>query len=124
MTRIGVIALTVVLAVALGVLVGQQTGGGADDKLSAVIARQSDGDQLKPCSELVGQPTTEVTDNGCADADGNLNLNATFSYDCPDGRKLSWNDTGWGYSDGVWQAHARADGQLVPPDADMAACNP
>jgi hypothetical protein len=45
------------------------------------------------------------------------------SFPCPDGRTLNWNDRGWGYTTGTWSHHARADGQLVPPQADYDACS-
>lgn len=62
---------------------------------------------------LVGQPTTEVVEQ----------LGSAF-YDCADGRQLHWNDDGWGYADDVWQGHAREDGQLIPPQADIDNCRP
>lgn len=62
-------------------------------------------------AEVVGQPTADVVaELGSA------------SYTCADGRTLHWNDTGWGYEGGTWEAHAREDGQLVPPQAELDAC--
>jgi hypothetical protein len=75
------------------------------------------------CVELPGLTTAEITAAAqCTTGDGTIELLGFAFYDCPDGRRLSWNDHGYGYSDGPWQAHARADGQLVPPDADLEAC--
>lgn len=81
-------------------------------------------DSAPSCDQLAGQPTSEVLDDArCHDGD-TVQLFMWTSWDCPDGRALVWNDFGWGYSDGAWQAHERADGQLVPPDADLDACQP
>lgn len=78
---------------------------------------------LGPCDELAGMPTDEVTDTAmCTTADGQFELLAFAFHDCTDGRRLSWNDRGYGYTGDAWQAHARPDGQLVPPDADTSAC--
>jgi hypothetical protein len=75
------------------------------------------------CAALVGVPVDEVVAGGqCVDDAGTLQLLAFAEAACPDGRVLRWNDYGWGYSGGPWQAHGRPDGQLVPPDADLAAC--
>ena len=77
----------------------------------------------RTCTELVGTPTDEFTTaESCVNEDGELELTGFAFYDCPDGRRLSWNDRGWGYSGGTWQAHNRPDGQIMPPDADLNAC--
>jgi hypothetical protein len=72
-------------------------------------ASDIDVNDLGACDDLEGQPT-------------DTNLLVSMTYDCPDGRKLSWNDWGWGYSGDEWKAHSRTDGQLVPPQADLDAC--
>jgi hypothetical protein len=77
---------------------------------------------LVPCDQLAGRETTDVLETTACDAGGSVVYLGTAAYDCADGRSLHWADHGWGWSDGVWQLHARPDGQLVPPDADMAAC--
>jgi hypothetical protein len=79
--------------------------------------------QIPDCADLAGTPTAEVLAFGMC-LDGTVQIYATMSYDCPDGRKIYWNDYGWGYDDGEWSAHERADGQLVPPDPDLEACQP
>jgi hypothetical protein len=107
--------------VALALAACSGGGGGAGDDGAALPT--STGGLPPLCTDLVGTPTAEVVEDGqCTTEAGGVELLAFFSYDCPDGRRLSWNDRGWGYSDGPWQTHARADGQLVPPDADLNTC--
>jgi hypothetical protein len=116
---------TLVGIVAVFVLAACAGDGGGGDGAGAVTTTTptSTGGVPALCVDLVGTPTAAVTaDAQCTTDAGGVELLAFFFYDCPDGRRLSWNDHGWGYSDGPWQAHARADGQLVPPDADLAAC--
>jgi hypothetical protein len=43
------------------------------------------------------------------------------SIKCADGRRLWHNAWGWGYEGEV--AHQRDDGQPVPPDSEVEACN-
>jgi hypothetical protein len=77
------------------------------------------------CSEVYaeGRPTADVlAETQCMDGDV-LMMVVIGSFDCPDGRTLNWNDDGWGYTDGSWAHHTRADGQLVPPQADYDACS-
>lgn len=117
MRRICTVAVVAVLVV-LGACGGDDDGGlvGANTTASTEAP-------LPTCASLIGTPTDDLVANAlCTDEAGGQQLLTFASYDCPDGRKLMWNDYGWGYSGGVWQAHARADGQLVPPDEDMAAC--
>ncbi len=110
---------TTILAGAAAVLLAAcGDDGGTDTPAGA------SGDGTPACSALVGTPTADVIAAAqCTDENGQLVLLGFASYDCPDGRRLSWNDEGWGYSDGTWQAHARPDGQLIPPDPDLAACS-
>lgn len=114
------IAIVVVLTVA---------ACGSDDGDSAPATTESIEDfeeglaGAPDCAELVGLPTQQIADaGGCVQDDGELLILGFASYDCTDGRTLLWNDEGWGYDDGDWQAHERTDGQLVPPDAEMGAC--
>jgi hypothetical protein len=113
---------------ALGIfaLIAVGCGGGGGDLVSQT---QEPGDgqtaSLMACADLwaPGQDTRTVIDNsGCRGEDGRVVFAPVFTYDCPDGRLLVWNDEGWGYDPGTWQAHERADGQLVPPQADLDAC--
>jgi hypothetical protein len=68
-------------------------------------------DALALDEDMVGQPTVDV-----------IERLGSSSYTCTDGRKLHWNDTGWGWEDETWEAHARDDGQLVPPQDVLDAC--
>lgn len=104
---------------------GDDDGGGL---AAAVTTTPSTEAPLPACTDLAGTPVDELQADSdalvasCTGTSGPEALGFAF-YDCPDGRRLVWNDYGWGYSGGTWQAHARADGQLVPPDEDMAACS-
>lgn len=90
------------------------------DDLEAIEQAQAD---APACSDLPGLPTSEVREStGWCKKDGQMMLLGFANYDCHDGRKLFWNDYGWGYGNGSWQAHSRADGQLVPPQPDVDAC--
>lgn len=78
---------------------------------------------LGACDQLAGIPTMDVVEVGlCDQPDGRQEVLISASQLCRDGRLLYWNTTGWGWDHDVWQAHAQPDGQLVPPDAEMAAC--
>lgn len=83
---------------------------------------------LPACTDLAGTPVDQLQAEAdafaasCTGPTGQAEALAFAFYDCPDGRRLQWNDYGWGYSGDVWQTHARADGQLIPPDADTDAC--
>ena len=114
------------LALALAVTACSDVNGHLDDAdadTSTTTGTTAAQPEAIDCAELPGLTTAEITAAAqCTTADGTIELLAFAFYDCPDGRRLSWNDHGYGYSDGPWQAHARADGQLVPPDADLDAC--
>lgn len=114
------------ICIALAVLVALAACGGDDDSglVGANTTATTEATPLPTCASLIGTPTDDLVANAlCIDEAGGQQLLTFASYTCPDGRKLMWNDYGWGYSGDVWQAHARADGQLVPPDEDMAACS-
>jgi hypothetical protein len=77
--------------------------------------------KLPACSSWDGQKISELTwGDGCLLKPGEVVDSAERK--CRDGRALFWNDWGWGYAGDVAHAHARPDGQLVPPDAVDAAC--
>lgn len=106
-----------VLAV-LGVLVVAACGGGDDSGGSGDVAL---------CEEAFaeGAPVDgarAASDEGCDEGDGSIRLLGMAILACDDGRELIYNDEGWAYSDGEWHRHDREDGQLVPPDDEMAAC--
>jgi hypothetical protein len=74
-----------------------------------------------PCAQLVGHTTAEVLAAGsCAGAE-DIVLLGFANLACADGRVLHWNDEGWGYADGNWQAHTSPD--LVPPEPDYSTCS-
>jgi hypothetical protein len=110
------------LALALALTACSDDDDQAEPPATTTTATQPPASTIE-CAELVGTPTAEFTvSEACVNADGDLEMTGFAFYDCPDGRRLSWNDHGWGYSDGPWQAHARPDGQIMPPDADLNAC--
>jgi len=83
---------------------------------------QSDAPDAPACAELIGIPTQRVLDvESCFDDTGTLQMLATAYHDCLRGR-LYWNDFGWGWDSMLWRAHARTDGQLVPPQPELDAC--
>lgn len=114
------------VVVAMGAIIG--CGGDDDDASPTPQQEPATGQDVAqtPCADLFGRPVSELVDGdqACVDEAGTLTAVMLGSYDCADGRRLYWNDLGWGWSDGVWTAHARPDGQLVPPDTDLDACNP
>lgn len=79
-----------------------------------------------PCDELFadGADTDaaleQAGDTGCALDDGSLWISSVGSYACTDGRLLQWNDYGWGYARGEWNAHQGAE--KTPPDDEITAC--
>jgi hypothetical protein len=113
------IALALAAACGSGDEGGEAGDSGADIDLGEVNERLED---APACDDLAGRPTAELLElSVCDDGDGGVILGST-SHHCVDGRELHWNDYGWGYSDGPWQAHARPDGQAIPPDAETTAC--
>ena len=74
--------------------------------------------------DLPGTPTDDIIVEGaaCTTEQGRTELLGFHYYDCTDGRRLSWNDHGWGFSGETWQAHTSTDGELAPPDAEVTAC--
>lgn len=114
MYRVPVVTLTMVLVVA---------GCGESDEPDKQESIGSDvivSGGLVQCDQLAGLPTTEVLEVGVCDNNGEPTIAGFASYDCQDGRRLSWNNFGWGFSDGDWNTH---DGpELVPPDAEISVC--
>lgn len=125
--------LLVLLAAATVAALPACSGGGGRDLVasptSAPATEATTEAPLPACTDLAGTPVDDLQAEAdqfvasCTGPTGQAEALAFMFYDCPDGRRLQWNDYGWGYTGGVWQAHARPDGQLVPPDADMAACS-
>lgn len=113
--------LALALALALGLAACSDDSDTADP-ISAAIDEATGTPTLGPCSELAGKPTDDVIANPCEGDGGSVTILMTAAYDCADGRKLHWNDQGYGYAGATWNAHARPDGQLIPPDADTDAC--
>lgn len=79
-------------------------------------------DSLGDCRELAGLATDQVVEVGLCDLPEGQQIVASANMDCQDGRTLSWNDFGWGYRGEPWRAHSRDDGQLVPPQDELDAC--
>lgn len=109
------------LALAVGLAACSDDGGTAE--LFADEADASEADTLGACTRLLGQATDDILDGSCTDEAGGTVILVSIHFGCPDGRRLVWNDYGWGYTGGTWQSHTRPDKQLLPPDPDMAACN-
>jgi hypothetical protein len=87
---------------------------------------EDDGDQ-QACADAFAEGVTTAdaivaSEEGCIDENGDVALIELAGDECADGRILHWNDEGWGYHDGEWHRHDRPDGQLVPPDAELASC--
>ena len=123
MTRLFTAVTIAVLAVLL-VTACSDDGG----TTAGTTARQATSTTLRVCADPVGRPTKEVVDEhssvdkpSCIDEAGNVGYAGAY-HDCTDGRRLHFDATGWGYSDGVWQAHTRTDGAVNPPDAEAQAC--
>jgi len=98
-------------------------GGEQSDSDSGGGGDPGDGNGLPSCDELyaVGTPVAEILDaGGCNDGESIRSIDLAID-DCLDGRQLVWNDTGWGYSDGSWTAHAA--GASDAPAAEQAACS-
>lgn len=77
---------------------------------------------IESCADWQGQTVSaEQWSNACTK--GNT-IMVAINYDCDDGRKLYWNDWGWGYADAKAQAHVAAPGQQegVPPKAELNRC--
>jgi hypothetical protein len=53
-----------------------------------------------------GRPTDEISDfeSTCVDAAGGSSYVVSIVYDCDDGRQLTFNDYGWGYSGEAWHS--------------------
>lgn len=105
------------------------TGAGEEvDQSGSTDVTGLDGSEAAPCAEVWAEgadadEALEVGDDiGCVDEDGELLVVGNAFDECEDGRTLYWNDQGWGYGGETWHRHDRADGQLVPPDDETAAC--
>jgi hypothetical protein len=62
--------------------------------------------------------TAEEVAGGCADAES---VKGTAVHECDDGRRLWWNDFGWGYVGEVAAQHAPGS-ERIAPAADRDAC--
>jgi len=104
------------IAIALMALTLPLTACGGKDTTQTKIPA------IESCADWQGNNVSATQwSNACAV--GNK-IMATTHYDCKDGRKLYWNDWGWGYADGKAQAHVPTEGQQlgVPPKAELTAC--
>jgi hypothetical protein len=70
------------------------------------------------CSELIGKPIV-AEKFSCQEG---KTFHATVSAPCRDGRRLVWNDWGWGYVGEVPHVFAADVTYHVPPDPDRLAC--
>lgn len=105
----GFVIIAVTIVIVLGALV------------AAILVRDSRSDAPEPsttqvqvpdplgrCDSLAGLPTDKVVSVGlCTNATGGQTVLISASRDCGKGRLLYWNDTGWGYKGGTWQAGQR-----------------
>ena len=94
---------------------GEEDEGGTEDAIPSCADVYAEGASVDEAAEV--DDTT-----GCLNEDGGVRIFGFATLDCADGRQLRWNDEGWGYAGSTWHRHERADGQLVPPDAEMDAC--
>lgn len=118
------LAVTLLLVVAFGC----SDDSGGDDSPA------DDSADVPTCDEVfaAGRPVDDVlaqVDAGCVEddgtADGSLLFSGIATEDCVDGTQVVWNDHGWGVrGSGTWSLHAREDGQLVPPQDVLDACQP
>ena len=77
---------------------------------------------MESCAKRDGKVlTVKDWSDGCTV--GNK-IMVSANYTCKDGRKLYWNDWGWGYADDVAHAHVVIPGQQedVPPKTELNLC--
>ena len=116
--RVVVVVLLAAVVAAAGV-VAVMSGG--DD--SATSSSADPTVDVVACDALPGRPVDEVLEGGsCLGDDGRIVVLVWTERTCSDGRVVVWADQGWGFRADVWQPHGRPDGQLVPPDDVLAAC--
>lgn len=113
-----VVVLLAAVVAAAGVVVAMSGGDH-----SATSSSADPTVDMVACDTLPGRPVDEVLEGGsCLSDDGRIVVLVWTERTCSDGRVVVWADQGWGYRGDAWQPHGRPDGQLVPPDNVLAAC--
>jgi hypothetical protein len=117
------IAVALLAAVAL-------TACGSDDDTTV---RSGDDVPIDPataegtCAAMFaeGRPTNDVVtdyDNAPCTVDGEVFVSLVATQECADGTTLSFNDLGYGYSDGAWHSRDPKSTDANPPAGEFLSC--
>jgi hypothetical protein len=115
--------------IAAALLVAALAACGSDDDTSV---RAGDdipisGDGERSCADMFadGRSTNVVVadydDEPCT-VDGEVFVSLVATQECADGTTLSFNDLGYGYSDGAWHSRDPKSTDANPPAGEFLSC--